>query len=181
MLDLPKRQSVLIVTTSGGLGILGLDICEDLNILLAQLSNEAERKLKATLTAVATVSNPLDLATDGMSAQTYLDVADVVANEDVGVCLLIFGDPVEDTPRIAAEFKARTNARVAVAFLGGGELELRDRYKIHEIGIPVYSSPERAIKAISNLLLYESRRKREPPGMITGSTACSGSRTSTLP
>lgn len=161
MLDFPKRQSVLIITTSGGLAILGLDVCEDLSVPLAQLSDEAERQLKATLPDVATVGNPLDLATGGMFAQTYLDVANVVANEGVGVCLLIFGDPVEDTPRIATEFKARTKTQVVVAYLGGGELELQNKYKIQELGVPVYSSPERAIKAISNILLYESRKKKK--------------------
>jgi acyl-CoA synthetase (NDP forming) len=161
MLDFPKRQSVLIVTTSGGLGILGLDTCEDLNVPLAQLSSEAEKRLRTFLPSVATIGNPLDLATSGILPQTYFDVADVVANEDVGVCLLIFGDPVEETPRIAAEFKTRTKTQVVVAYLGGGELEIRDKYKIHEVGVPVYNSSERAIKAVSNLLLFESRRKKK--------------------
>jgi acyl-CoA synthetase (NDP forming) len=161
MLDFPKEQSVLIVTTSGGLAILALDTCEDLNVPLAQLSQEAERQLRLKLGEVTTIGNPLDLATEGLFAQTYLDVADVVANEDVGVCLLIFGDPVEDTPRIVTQFKERTKMQVVVVYSGGGELELRDKFKIHELGIPVYSSPERAIKAIANLLLCESKRKRK--------------------
>lgn len=161
MLDFPKSQSILIVTTSGGLAILGLDTCEDMNMQLAQLSDEAKGKLKATLTDVATISNPLDLADRGLVAQTYSDVASIIGNEEVGMSVLIFGDPVEDAPRIAAEFKAKTKTQVVVAYLGGGELELRDRYKIHELGIPVYSSPERALKAISNFFLYESRRKKK--------------------
>lgn len=161
MLDLPKRQSLLIVTTSGGLGILALDACEDLNLPLAQLSDEANRRLRVLLTDVATVGNPLDLATRGNVAQTYLDVADIVASEDIGVCVLIFGDPIEDTPRIVMEFKARTKTQVVVAYLGGGELEIRDKYKIQELGVPVYSSPERAVKTIFNMLRCESRRKKK--------------------
>lgn len=161
LLDLPKRQSVLIVTTSGGLGILALDTCEDLNIPLAQLSDEAERKLKAALTGVTTIGNPLDLADRGLVPETYLDIANIIAGEEIGVSLLIFGDPVDDTPRIATEFKARTKTQVVVAYLGGGELELQDRYKIQELGVPVYSSPERAIKAISNIIFYQLRRKKK--------------------
>jgi acyl-CoA synthetase (NDP forming) len=161
MLDFPKSQSVLIVTTSGGLAILGLDTCEDLNVPLARLSQEAERQLRLKLGEVTTIGNPLDLATEGMFAPTYVDVADVVANEDVGICLLIFGDPVEDSPRIVAQFKEKTKKQIVVVYAGGGELELRDKSKIHELGIPVYNSPERAIKAIANLLLCEFRRKRK--------------------
>jgi hypothetical protein len=57
-------------------------------------------------------------------------VANVLANEPVGVCLLIFGDPVEDAARIATEFKTGTRTQVVVVYLGGGELELQDKCKI---------------------------------------------------
>lgn len=158
MLKPPVHESVLLVTTSGGLAILGVDTSEDLGLPLAQLSEGAKKQLREKLSDLATISNPLDLADKGLIAQSYLDVADVVVNEPIGLTILIFGDPVEDGVRIVSEFRSRTNMPVVVTYLGGGELELRDRFKLQELGFPVYPSPERAVRAVRNLVEFESRK-----------------------
>ncbi len=69
------------------------------------------------------------------------DLADII--------LLSYGDPVAGGVELATELDAGLKAEIAVVYFGGGEEEKTGRIRLHQTGIPVFSTPERAIRGIA--------------------------------
>jgi acetyl coenzyme A synthetase (ADP forming)-like protein len=152
LLKKPSGKRLMIMTSSGGSGILAADTAEEIGLELSRLSESAAALLKETLPAQCVVSNPLDLTGDA-TAQRYKTAMEAVLTEDdADMYLLIFGDPIENASEVAAMIRARTDKPVAVAFLGGGDVEKKELLLMHRDGVPVFPTPERAVKAIGALM-----------------------------
>ncbi len=63
-----------------------------------------------------------------------------------------FGDPIPGAADTAVWLKELIGPRVAVAYLGGGNVEKVERNKMHEAGIHVFPTPERAVIALGAVL-----------------------------
>jgi acetyltransferase len=100
--------------------------------------------LRKELPAHFVVGNPFDLTGDA-TAKIYSEVAEKAA-EHFDVLGLIFGDPIDEAH--TAVDPARGDL---VIFLGGAEIERAEREKIHAMGVPVFPTPERGIKALAQL------------------------------
>jgi len=78
------------------------------------------------------------------------------------IILLIFGDPVPGSAELAAELAAESRACICAAYYGGGTVEQVERRRMQRLGVPVFPSPERAMRAIGASCWYaDQRRKRE--------------------
>ena len=65
-----------------------------------------------------------------------------------GIYLLIFGDPIPGATEVVQRIREKVGDCVAVVYLGGGEVEKVERVKMYKAGIPVFATPQRAIRAI---------------------------------
>ena len=95
----------------------------------------------------AILSNPLDLT---VAPAEHFEAAVMVTerHELADTYLLIFGDPIPGATEVVKKLKARMGARFVVAYLGGGDVEKKERLLMHAAGIPVFPTPQRAIRAI---------------------------------
>ena len=144
----PAGQRVLIVTSSGGSGILAADVIEECGFELSPLPEDCREKLKEVLPDQCVISNPLDLTGDA-DAGRYLAALDVLAGEDCfDTALVIFGDPISGAAEVIGEIRGRMDKPVVVCYLGGGEVEEEETAKMHRAGIPVFPTPERAVRVI---------------------------------
>ncbi len=150
----PSGKNTIIVTSSGGSGIMATDAAEDLNLNLIDLPPKARERLKKGLPPQCIISNPLDL-TGSATSKMYDDTLRIlVSYGEVHSILVIVGDPM---PGIAEVIKKwATRKTIVPVMLGGGEAEERERAKLAEAHIPVYSSPARAVRAL-NALAWRSR------------------------
>lgn len=156
LLEKPKGNRIMVITSSGGSGILAADVAEDLGIRIEKLETPIAEELKAILPNQCVVANPLDLTGDA-TAERYRQALQVaVKAQDVDAYLVIFGDPIEDAASVVKEIKQLTDKPLLVAFLGGGEVEKREVLLMNEAGIPAFPTPERAVRALGALL-----RKKE--------------------
>lgn len=146
-LNKPKGKSVLIVTSSGGGGILATDQAEYLGLDLKKLPPAIKEKLQKDLPPHCILANPLDLTGDA-TADTYGMVYEAAYKDFDTVCML-FGDPIA-----GASDKVSPGANQLVVFLGGAEVERQERKLMHAKGIPVFPTPERGMKALAQLLKY---------------------------
>ena len=107
----------------------------------------------AILAAGAVFSNPLDLVS--IQAE-YFERAVLAADRQdfADVFLLGFGDPVAEGVEMVKRLSPQIRGGLAVAYLGGGAEEKVGRVRLHEAGIPVFPTPERAIRAISAAVRY---------------------------
>jgi acetyl coenzyme A synthetase (ADP forming)-like protein len=148
----PAGNRLLVITSSGGCGIIATDVAEEGGIDIVGVDNELKQKLTAALPAQCVVSNPLDLTGD-TPARRYRESVDIAAPYDyIDAFLLIFGDPIPGAFEVVKEIQESTDKQIVVSYLGGGGVETDEVRKLHRHGVPVFPTPERAVGALKVLL-----------------------------
>jgi acetyl coenzyme A synthetase (ADP forming)-like protein len=151
-LSKPRGNRLLIVTSSGGSGIIATDAAEGGGMNVIDLPAQLAAELKQALPPQCVVGNPLDLTGDA-TAERYRVAADIALREQsIDSVLLIFGDPIPGACELVNRLKGKTDKQIIVAYLGGGQIEEQEKLKLHRSGIPVFPTPERAVAALEALL-----------------------------
>lgn len=154
LLKLPKGNKVLIITSSGGSGILSVDLCEKLGIALPELPKKIKEALKEKLPPYCIISNPIDLTGDATAERYGIVIQECANAPEIDAFFTIFGDPIVGAAEVIKESMEKTEKPIVVAFLGGGEVEKSEKEKMQSYGIPVFPTPERGIKALNALIKY---------------------------
>jgi acetyl coenzyme A synthetase (ADP forming)-like protein len=155
----PKGRKMLVVTSSGGCGILATDTAEQSGIEVAELDGRTKEELKKVLPETCVIGNPLDLTGDANAERYGAAVETAARTAGADFFLLIFGDPIPGACEIVQGLRGTIPQEIVVCYLGGGETEKREVLKMHRGGIPVFPTPERAVKAVNALLAsYTSER-----------------------
>jgi len=164
----PGGPSILFVTTSGGAAILATDTAEREGLEALPLPEALAAELEGVVPGHAIRANPLDLTGDANAAM--FEAVIERARSYYATLGVIFGDPVEDASRVV-----RAGANELVIFLGGADVERTERLKMHQKGIPVFPTPERAVRALAQLLPKTMKKK---PALPTYPVAIGGMRPS---
>ena len=138
----PTGPRMLIVTSSGGSAIIATDVAEENGFRVAPLPAPLASRLREILPPHCIVGNPLDLTGD-TDAERYRRVL-AASRDDYDVVMTIFGDPIPRASEILEPGRPEL-----VAYLGGADVERAERLLLHEKGIAVFPTPERAVKALS--------------------------------
>lgn len=140
-LDSPSGKRLLVITSSGGSGVLATDRAAERGFVLPAPSDEAGRLLAEKLPPNAIIGNPLDFTGDA-TAEHYRDALRVLEGE-YDYTMAIFGDPI---PGAAESVAGRR--RLLVVCLGGGDLQREESGKMAAAGMPVFPSPEIAVECL---------------------------------
>jgi acetyl coenzyme A synthetase (ADP forming)-like protein len=159
-LPLPKGRQTLIVTSSGGSAILATDAAESVGIKLTSPSEAFVQKLSQVLPSRCILKNPLDLTGDADPPRYEIVLREAIKEPYYDALIAIFGDPIPGASEMIVNLQKTTEKPIIVVYLGGGEIEKVERAKMHSLGIPVFSTPERAVKALSCLIRYSDFRKQ---------------------
>jgi len=144
----PAGRRILTITSSGGSGILATDWAEWSGLLIAPLPDQVAKTLRGLLPSHCIVANPLDLTGDATAA-LYRKVVDAT-EAHVDCQVIIFGDPILDAAEVVTP-----GASQLVIFLGGADVERRERERMHLKKVPVFPTPERGIRALARLFAYD--------------------------
>jgi acetyl coenzyme A synthetase (ADP forming)-like protein len=163
MLPVPRGPNLLVVTSSGGAGILSSDASEKVGLNLHTLSKKTLDRIEAVLPDYCILRNPLDLTGNALTEpKMYRDaLAAVLENGEADMVLVVFGDPIPDTVELLGEVVGRAEEKgipVVVNYLGGAEVQKIEVDALQRNGIPVYPTPERAITALGYLNRYRLNR-----------------------
>lgn len=157
----PKGNRMMVITSSGGAGILATDTAEENGIDIVPLPGVTKNALKEVLPLQCVLSNPLDLTGDAR-AERYESALNVLLNDDgFDILLSIFGDPIPRAYEVLERFRRNSKAAVVVSYLGGGEDQQTEVALMNAHGMPVYPTPERAVKSARAML-----------GLLTGTREC---------
>ncbi|SMD01815.1 acetyltransferase [Desulfocicer vacuolatum DSM 3385] len=153
-MEIPQGNRLLILSSSGGIGVIAVDEAETLGIDGPALPQAFVDEVKAlNLSPLGSYTNPIDLA--AIWAHEFKEVALAADRHDVAdVFLINFGDPIEGGGDMIIELKKQINASIAVSYMGGARDEAVDRPRMNQAGVPVFSTPERAVKAIAAAMEY---------------------------
>jgi acetyltransferase len=152
----PAGPRMLIVTSSGGSAIIATDVAADNGFRISPLPGPLAARLREVLPSHFIVGNPLDLTGDG-DAERFRHVI-ATARDHYDVVMTIFGDPIPGASKALEPGKPDL-----VAYLGGADVERAERLLLHEKGIAVFPTPERAVKAFSCHVRFARERFPRAP------------------
>lgn len=151
-----KDNKIAIVTDGGGFGIVAADAAEELGLEMPQLDTSSITALKQFLPTYASLHNPIDLTGDS-NAERYKKTLDIVFKDKniSGVCVIALLQiaTLEETI-IDVLRDCKMHGKPFVVCATGGEYTMQQARKLETFGIPVYSTPERAVKALAVLRDY---------------------------
>ncbi|HEX9886510.1 MAG TPA: acetate--CoA ligase family protein [Longimicrobiales bacterium] len=161
---IPRGNRVAIVTNAGGPGIIAADSCESRGLDVVELSEETQARLRESLPAEASVRNPVDMIASA-NAESYRTALDyVLSDPGVDAAIAAFVPPlgirqVDVASAIVAVSRKHADKPVLAVLMGREGLP-EGQAELHEAGIPAYTFPESAARALSAMTRYQTWRER---------------------
>jgi acetyltransferase len=153
----PKGPRIVVVTNSGGPGVMAADAVADYGLELSSLSKETLSRLNDVLPPHWSHGNPIDILGDARSDR-YAKVANCCfMHGDTGGMLVILNpqamiDP-SDVARVMVSSLKHRPYPVFAAWMGGKDVEEGIEI-LNRGGIPTYETPERAVRSFMYLYHY---------------------------
>ncbi|MBW1643215.1 MAG: CoA-binding protein, partial [Deltaproteobacteria bacterium] len=162
---IPTGKRVGIITNTGGPAVIATDILVADGLELPPLSEKTNSLLKEKLYPEATVSNPVDVLATG-NAGHYRACLDAMMDDDNFDCVYVnFVTPFfVDTDSIAKEIVEvnKQQRKPIVCNLMTDKRQWTETVKIlQEGGVPCFSLPGVAARALTALVRYNTIRSRE--------------------
>ncbi|HLD49324.1 MAG TPA: CoA-binding protein [archaeon] len=143
-------RKLAIITDGGGFGVLAADEAGRNNLLLPEPTDEIKQSLE--LPAYACLHNPIDLTGDA-TAERYEKVINACLSgcyDGVVVCLL-FQVPTLDERIVDVIADAKKYGKTILCCAVGGLYTKQMSKKLEEKGVPVFETPERAVKVFADM------------------------------
>jgi acetyltransferase len=155
---IPAGGRVAIVTNAGGPGIIIADALEGAGLEVAELTNESQARLREILPTEAAVRNPVDMIASATS-QTYRDALEIVlSDERVDAAIAAFVPPLGirqvDVAQSIVAARRTGPDKPLLAVLMGREGLPEGKAELQEAGVPAYTFPESAARALAALHRY---------------------------
>ncbi len=163
---IPRGNRVGMITNTGGPAIIATDELVDAGLQIPPLSEKAKEVLKEKLYSAASINNPIDvLATAG--AEHFRAAMDVMLDEETIDSLYInFVTPFfVDNESIATQIAtvSREKRKPVICNLMTDKRQWAETLEIlREGGVPCYSFPETAARALVALTRYSQLSSRDP-------------------
>jgi len=154
---LTKGNRVAIITNGGGPGIMATDASVKYGLQIAQFSEATKNKLRAGLPKEASVNNPIDLIGDAQADRYELALGSL--NDDDVDCGLVLLTPqaMVDLKKVAetiASVGPKSGKTILTSLLGLGDVTPAVGV-LESNGVPNYSFPESAVRALAAMSEYK--------------------------
>ncbi|HUV78120.1 MAG TPA: acetate--CoA ligase family protein [Desulfobacterales bacterium] len=167
---LPKGNRVAIITNAGGPGIMATDAAIRHGLSLAVFSEATRARLLEHLPATASIRNPVDVIGDATHERYEAAIRDILMDDGVDGAIVILTPQamtdILETARIIPHVAKDIRKPILSAFMGLVDVSEGVRY-LEEHGIPNYTFPEAAARAMASMVRFGDRmrsrgdRKRE--------------------
>lgn len=147
-------RRVIILTDAGGFGVGIADACAQAGLEVAPLPAGLKEQFTRTLPPYCSVANPIDLTGSVTDEMFYRCLDKTLAGDDYDLAIVasLWGPPAltDELPRLFADNYRMTGKPVIVCTPGGAFT--RAKMKLFEKeGLPVFHTPEAAVRAASVL------------------------------
>jgi len=155
--SLPRGPRLAVVTNSGGIGIIACDVLAQQKGQLARFSEKSMEMLDRMMAHPWNRNNPVDLSGDA-AIERYMEAIDICVNDNGADGVLIVYAPSShcdpgDLARQVAGL-ALKKAKPLVAVWMGGQYSREGIKVLKEANIPVYETPEDAVRAYMYMFSY---------------------------
>lgn len=159
---LPRGDRLAIVTNAGGPGVMATDALIERDGVMATISPQTIDLLDKELPAAWSRRNPLDILGDAPPERFGKAVQLTLADPEVDGVLVALSPQAMTDPTASAEAVievARRSSKPVLAAWMGGTAVKPGIEKLNQAGIPVYSTPEQAVRAFMYLVTYARNRE----------------------
>ncbi len=153
---------LVILTNSGGPGILAADAASRSGLTLPELAGTTVGALRRILSPNASIRNPVDMTADA-DLKTYRESLRTLLRREGDALLLIATPTGNTTARDVAEavLAGRAGSRKPVVSCLFGLTDLSEEVaRLESQGIPNFEFPEQAVTALASLARYGEWRRR---------------------
>jgi acetyl coenzyme A synthetase (ADP forming)-like protein len=154
--NIPKGNRVGIIANGGGAGIVATDLCEKYNIEIPNIEESTKVYIKPHLKEFGTASNPTDTAADYAYTAYQASLEGMFNDPNIDSVVVIYvhtGLAIAKEPAQAIiDVSKKYNKPIISCFFGGGSQCDEAIKMIENAGVPNYTTPERAIRALNYLL-----------------------------
>lgn len=164
---IPKGSGVGIITNTGGPAVIATDELVSMGLQIPELSERAKNILKTTMLPEATIGNPVDVVATGGGAH-FRSALDVMMEEDQidAVFINFVTAPFTDTDDVArniVEVSRMKRKPIVCNFMTNISMERFQKTAkiLKDGGVPCYSFPTTAAKALGALYKYHKLRSRD--------------------
>jgi len=162
-----KGDRIAVITNAGGPGILATDAVESLGLKIARFDSKTIDYLRANLSAVAAVTNPIDVIASGGPDAYAAAIEAVLSDNNVDGVIVIFVPPILVDSRavlsaIAEKIKEHGNNKTVLACLMGSPDGVAGSEYLTGINVPTYLFPESAAGALKAMADYNNWLNRKP-------------------
>lgn len=154
----PTAEGVAVVSHSGGISSLIADHLGNAGIYLPPLSDKAASGLNRILSGFGWAANPADI-TGVASRDEFANVLALLEQEPEAGALLIATAGTPSQAKIVIDLKSQTSKPVIFLSTGGDNTE-EGLAMLREARVPVFTSPSRAAKSLTDLFRYHQRRRK---------------------
>lgn len=159
----PRGPRVQIITNGGGYGILATDALEQEGLEIVEPSPSIVDWLKRRVSAEAIIKNPMDL-TGSVTTQQYKYALEACMRDkrvDMVMVIALMQTPLisPEIVELIAEAKKRHPRKPLVVVSTGGNYTDMYRRRIEAAGIPTYTYPHNAARALKALYSYYHKRR----------------------
>ena len=155
-----KSNRIAVVSNGGGFAVLSADAASSSGFSLPQFGKEIEKKLREAMPTHVSVKNPLDLTGDANSERFRSAIEIAMKDKEIAgaVFIPLLQTTALDDSIVNVLQDAKIFGKPFVVCALGSDYTFKTSRKLEAIGIPVYPTPERAVKALSALWNYKKEK-----------------------
>ena len=154
---LPRGNRVAIITNGGGPGIMATDASVRYGLQIAQFSDATKNRLRASLPKEASVNNPIDLIGDAQADRYELALGSLTDDNVDCALVLLTPQAMVDLRKVAetiATVGPKSGKTLLASLLGLGDVTPAVGV-LESNGVPNYSFPESAVRALAAMSEYQ--------------------------
>jgi acyl-CoA synthetase (NDP forming) len=153
----PNGNRVQVITDGGGFGVLAADWIVSNGLKLAQMKKENIAAMRKLLPEYVVLKNPIDLTGDADVERYRIAIENAMKDDSVDMIAVI---TLFQIPTLTAEITdvissfAEQGKKPIVVIAAGGRFTEVLKKSMEDFGVPTFSYPEKAAKALGALYEY---------------------------
>jgi len=162
LMDYPcVGKRLLVVTNGGGMAVAASDQAQLEGFTMPRVPDAVRQKLDQAFPPFFVKNNPIDLTGSGRNEDYYIALKEALPHYDAAVVIVLMGSTTvtEEATAIIARACHEAKKPVTCCILQGLGYTQEAMHALLKLGIPVYPSPERAVRALA--ALRKANQKKE--------------------
>jgi acyl-CoA synthetase (NDP forming) len=149
----------MIITYTGSMGVTGTDTCYEHGLKLAKLSPCSKKKLNKIMPEYVDVKNPADF-TFYQSSKDVANAIDICSKDEKIDAFIAVIQAEKAHEYITDLTQIDTNNKPLLLCIPSMEFVMDSVIQFEKLGLPVYSTPENAIKVLAHMYKFQQRKEK---------------------